>query len=139
MFKSASQAVTKWTQNTAIAGESYKKGASETSKDQSAAAIAAKPIYISQLQASFAKDSYAKGLQKSGKGGWIKGIVEKGAANFATGVSSAGAQNKYVTESSKFDQARKAADALPRGVKGSATNLNRVTAVVNALRAVKTQ
>lgn len=137
MFKPASTAVIKWATNAGISGEAYKKGSQETTKDQSAAAIAAKPIYISTLQASFTKDSYAKGLQKSGKAGWIKGVVEKGAANFQTGVTSPGAQTKYASESGRYDSARKASDAMPRGSKGSAQNLAKVTAVVNALRAVK--
>lgn len=138
MFKPAIKAAERWQKNTGAASEDYASGSRETTKDQSAAAIAAKPLYVAGLQASFVIDSFSKGLRKSGKEGWLKGIIEKGAANFTTGVSSPGSRDKYTSESARYDTARKAADALPRGTKGSAINLARVTAVVNALRAVKT-
>ena len=136
-MKSASQAVVKWQNRASGAGADYTEGAQTTDKDQAARAIAAKQIYQQALTESFGRDAYARGLAKSGKAGWIKGVIEKGAANFQTGVTSPGAQTKYASESGRYDSARKASDAMPRGSKGSAQNLAKVTAVVNALRAVK--
>lgn len=137
MAKTANTAVIKWQQRAAGASGDYSEGARTTDKDQAQRAIAAKTIYQQTLTESFGRDAYAKGLQKSGKAGWLEGVEQKGVSNYSTGVSAEIARSKYVTNSSRYDSARKAADGIARGPRGSAANLNRVTAVVNALRAVK--
>jgi hypothetical protein len=136
-MKSASQSVAKWATRTSAASGDYAAGVAETDKDQSARAIAAAPIYKQALTESFGRDSYVKGLRKSGNAGWKAGVAQKGAQNFSTGVGTQGAQSKYVENSGKYDAARSAAEKLPRGPRGSAGNLARVAAVANALRAVK--
>ena len=136
-MKSANEAVSKWQARAGGASGDYADGAKSTDKDQAQRAIAAKAVYQQALTESFGRDAYAKGLSRSGKGGWLAGVEQKGMQNFSTGVSSDIARNKYVQNSSRYDSARKAADSLPRGARGSAQNLNRVAAVANALRAVK--
>ncbi len=135
MAKSASQSGQKFVDRASAASGDYVSGAESTSKDQAAAAIAAAPIYQQAVTAAISKGSYAKGLQKSGKQGWLAGVKAKGGERFAGGV--AASMQKYVTNSAPFDAARNAASALPRGLKGSETNLARVKAVVVAQRAVK--
>jgi len=136
-MKTASTAASKWQNKAGMASSDYLEGAQSTDKDQAARAIAAKSNYVAGIQDSISRDSYAKGLQKSGKQGWLSGVQEKGAQNYSTGISADSSRQKYVENSGKYDNARKAADALPRGPRGSAQNLNRVTAVANALRAAK--
>lgn len=136
-MKSANEAVSKWQTRAGAASTDYSEGARATDKDQAARAIAAKGVYQQGLQESFARNAYEKGLARSGKQGWLAGVEQKGAQNFSTGVSADIARNKYVQNSSKYDSARKAAESLPRGARGSANNLQRVAAVANALRAVK--
>ena|SRR3990167_3545135 len=136
-MKSANQAVVKWQNRAAGASQDYSEGARTTDKDQAQRAIAAKTIYQQALTESFGRDAYAKGLSRSGKQGWLAGVEQKGAQNFATGVSSDLARSRYVTMSSKFDGARRAAESLPTGPKASQANINRVLAVISALRAVK--
>jgi len=135
-MKSASQAAQKFVERAAVAGQDYVSGAEQTTKDQAALAIAGKANYAAGVQAAISKDSYAKGLQKSGKSGWLAGVKAKGAERFSSGVASSA--SKYATNSAKYDSARNAAASLPRGPKGSAQNLARVAGVVNALRAAKT-
>lgn len=135
-MKSAQSVAEKFVTRAGAATQDYVNGAQQTSKDQAASAIAAKEIYKQALTASFARGSYEKGLSKSGKAGWAHGVATKGAERFGSGV--AASSGKYATESGKFDSARNAASSLPRGLKGSATNLARVSAVVNALRTAKT-
>lgn len=134
-MKSAQQVAEKFVTRAGAASGDYVAGSEQTSKDQSAAAIAAKAVYQQALTASFSRGSFEKGLVKSGKSGWLNGVRTKGQDRFGTGV--AASASKYASESAKFDGARGAANNLPRGVKGSPTNLARVTAVVNALRAAK--
>ncbi len=135
MAKTAQSVMQKFIERAGAASADYVKGSRETTKDQSQRAIAAIPQMKLAINEAIDKGRVAKGLTKSGKQGWLKGIVEKGEARFGPGVAVSGA--KYVTESSRYDSARMASDAMPRGAKGSSTNLAKVTAVVNALRAVK--
>jgi len=136
-MKTASQSVGKWAIRTSSAAQDYVSGAEETSKDQAVLAIAAEPIYQQALTESFSRKAFSKGLQKSGKQGWLKGVQEKGGQNFSTGVSTESAQQKYATNSGRYDQARQSADKLPRGPRGSQQNIARVTAVAMAQRNVK--
>ncbi len=136
-MKSANEAVLKWANRAAAAGNDYAQGAQTTDKDQAQRAIAAKANYQQALTESFSRDAFSKGLQRSGKAGWLAGVQEKGVNNYSTGVSADSSRSKYVTNSSRYDAARKAADTLPRGPRGSAANLQRVSAVMNSLRAVK--
>lgn len=136
MAKSASQSAEKYASRSSAAAGDFVSGAQSTTKDQAAAAIAAAAIYGQATQASIADGRYQKGLQKSGKAGWLKGITDKGGNRYAEGVSQAAGD--YATESARFDSARGAAASLPRGIKGSPQNLQRVAAVVAAQIKVKT-
>lgn len=135
MSKSAQAVGSKFVERASAASGDYVKGAQETTKDQSALAIAAVPRMKLALNKAIDSGRVAKGLQKSGKGGWLQGVATKGQERFGSGV--ANSMNKYVTNSAPYDTARNAAASLPRGEKGSATNISRVTAVVNALRTQK--
>ena len=134
-MKTAQQSAEKFVSRASGASADYVKGSQETTKDQSARAIGAKEIYKSALTASFARDSYSKGLTRSGKTGWLEGVVKKGGERYGNGV--AVSASKYAQNSGKFDAARGAAENMPRGLKGSETNLARVKTVVMALRAAK--
>ena len=134
-MKSAQSVTQKFIERAGAASEDYKKGAQETTKDQSARAIAAIPQMKAAINLAIDRGAVAKGLQKSGKAGWLLGIVEKGANRYGPGVAVSGP--KYATNSGKYDSARAASDSMPRGAKGSSTNLAKVTTVVNALRALK--
>lgn len=134
-MKNAQSSSQKFVERASGASGDYVKGASETTKDQAASAIAAAEIHKQATIAALNDGRYAKGLQKSGKAGWLNGVTTKGVNRFSEGVSqSAG---KYATESAKYDGARNAAASLPRGLKGSETNIARVKAVVGALRSAK--
>lgn len=134
-MKTAQQSSEKYASRAAGASNDYIEGAQKTSKDQSSAAIAAAAIYATQVQAAITDGRYAKGLQKSGKAKWLKGITDKGGNRYSEGVS--GAAPAYASESARFDGARGAASSLPRGVKGSPQNLQRVAAVVAAQIKIK--
>jgi hypothetical protein len=134
-MKTASQSAEKYASRAAAAAGDYVAGAASTTKDQAAAAIAAAAIYGQATQQAITDGRYAKGLQKSGKSKWLNGITTKGGGRFAEGVGAAGPS--YATESARFDTARGAAASMPRGIKGSPANLQRVAAVVAAQIRVK--
>lgn len=134
-MKSAQQSAQKFVDRAGAASGDYVSGAQATSKDQAAAAIAGKANWAAGIQAAITGGRYEKGLSASGKSGWLKGITEKGANRFAEGVASGAA--KYAQNSGKYDGARGAANALPRGPKGSEQNYARSKAVAQALRSAK--
>jgi len=131
MAKTASQVSQKYADRAGAASGDYVQGAQSTNKDQAAAAIASAAIYAQATQAAITDGRYAKGLQKSGKSGWLNGITSKGGNRYGEGVSAAAP--KYAEQSGKFDTARNSAASLPRGIKGSPQNITRVTTVVKAL------
>ena len=134
-MKSASASASKYVERAGAASGDYVSGAQGTSKDQAAAAIAGVANWKAGLTAAMTAGRYEKGLQISGKSGWLKGVTEKGANRFAEGVASG--SSKYATNSGKYDSARTAADSLPRGPKGSEQNFARAKAVGQALRNAK--
>lgn len=135
-MKSASQVSDKYATRAAAASGDYVEGARTTTKDQAAAAIASAAIYAQATQAAITDGRYQRGLQKSGKQGWLDGVTSVGGNRFGEGVARAAPM--YATESARFDSARGAAASLPRGIKGSPQNLQRVAAVVAAQIKVKT-
>jgi hypothetical protein len=134
-MKTASASASKFVERAGAASSDYVSGAQSTTKDQAASAIAGKANWAAGVQAAITGGRYEKGLQQSGKAGWLKGITEKGANRFAEGVASGAA--KYATNSGKYDTARGAAESMPRGPKGSEANFARAKAVGTALRNAK--
>lgn len=134
-MRSAQESAEKYVNRAGSASQDYVEGATNTNKDQAAAAIAAEPLYQQALTESFARKSFSKGLQKSGKSKWAEGVRVKGSARYAGGV--AAAAGDYATNSGKYDSARNAASSLPRGPKGSEQNFNRAKTVGLALRKLK--
>ena len=134
-MKTASQSASKFVERAGAASGDYVSGAQSSNKDQAAAAIAGVANWKAGLTAAMTAGRYEKGLQSSGKAGWLKGVTEKGANRFAEGVASGA--SKYATNSGKYDSARGAADSLPRGPKGSEANFARAKAVGQALRNAK--
>ena len=135
MAKSAAESAQKFVERAGAASGDYVQGAQSTTKDQAAAAIAGKANWQAGIQAAITAGRYEKGLQASGKQGWLKGVTDKGANRFAEGVASGA--SKYATNSGKYDNARSAAVSLPRGPKGSEQNFARSKAVGQALRKQK--
>ena len=134
-MKTAADSAKKFVERAGSAAGLYFEGARDTSKDQSALAVAAIPRMKTELLKAIDTGRVAKGLQASGKQGWFKGVEEKGKDRYEPGIRFSGA--KYATNSGKFDSARGAAANMPTGDKGSATNLAKVSAVVAALPKVK--
>lgn len=134
-MKSAQSVSQKFVERAGAASGDYLKGAKDTTKDPIALAVAAIPRLKIALLKAIDSGRMARNMQAAGKSGWLAGIIKKGEERFGSGVAASAA--KYATNSGKFDSARGAADSMPTGDKGSATNLAKVGAVVNALRAAK--
>ena len=136
-MKTASQSVQKWQNRAGAAVSDYEAGATSTTKDQAALAASAKVSWFQGITQANSKDLFAKGLQRSGKQGWLDGIREKGVNNFSTGVSAPKSANKYVENSGRFDSARAAVAGTQKGPRGSEGNYARSATVAKALRLAK--
>ena len=134
-MKTAQQVAEKYASRASAASTDYVSGVETTTKDQAARAIASAEIHKQATMAALNEGRYAKGLQKAGNQAWKDGVRKKGGGRYSEGVATA--SGKYAANSAAYDGARGAAASLPRGLKGSETNLARVKAVVGALRAVK--
>ena len=136
-MRTAQESAAKYSTRAANASGDYKAGVLSTSKDQNARAIASAEIHKQATIEALNRGAYAAGLKKSSTQAYKDGVTKKGESRFAEGVRLSA--DKYATGSAPFDAARNAAANIPRGLKGSQTNLARVTAVVNALRTQKTK
>jgi hypothetical protein len=134
-MKTASESVKKFVERAGAASGDYGEGAQNTSKDQSALAVAAQANLLAAITASITSGRWAKNLQGAGKGKWLKGILEKGVNRFAEGVSAGAAD--YAANSGRYDSARNSASSMPRGPKGSEQNYARAKTVGQNLRKQK--
>lgn len=137
-MKTASEVSKKWGDRASGASNDYVQGAESTNKDQATLAKAAIPFMKIAINKAIDSGRVGKGLDRSGKAGWLAGVKEKGGSRYSEGVNTPTAQSKYASESGKYDSARNSASNMPRGEKGSAINLAKVTKVVTEMRKVKT-
>lgn len=77
----------RWATNGAAASQRWLDGANATTVDPTALAVAAGPKYLANVQAAYQQNRWQRGLQRSGKSGWLNGINGKGAGNFSNGIS----------------------------------------------------
>lgn len=83
----ASTVAASWAQNGAASSSKWLANANATTVDPTALAIAAGPKYLQNVQAAYQQGRYQRGLQRSGKAGWLAGINGKGAGNFSNGIT----------------------------------------------------
>lgn len=125
----------KWVRRAQGATEDYTQGAAATTKSQSGAAVAARPLWVQQMAAPATSDRWARGLQRSGDDGWRRGVAEKGAPRYGQGVASG--ESKYGARIGKILSAIGAIEIPMRGVAGSDTNFTRSSNIGRALNKLK--
>jgi hypothetical protein len=125
----------KWTRRAAVAGPDYQKGVENPRASWSTAAAAADANYRAGVTAAATAGRYAGGVRRAGDERWRANALAKGPNRFAEGVQLAvGEWQKGFAPS---QQAISALTLPARGPAGSPANLQRVTVVSQALRAVK--
>jgi hypothetical protein len=113
----------------------YEAGVRNPSNPWAAAATAAQPAYEQGVQQAIARKAFGKGVAQAGDARWQKGAVEKGPGRFTQGVSLA--QPDYERAMGPILDAIARVDLPPRGPRGSAANLQRMTPIPAALAALK--
>jgi hypothetical protein len=125
----------KWVRRAQGATQDYTDGAASTTKSQSAAAVAARPLWTQAMNAPATADRWAKGLARSGDEGWRAGVREKGGPRYGQGVATGEA--KYGARIGKILSAIGAIEIPARGLAGSDTNFTRSSNIGRALNKLK--
>lgn len=134
--KSADAVAKKWAARAGAAGGDYTTGVQTTTKDWAADTAAQAGAWAQGVQAAAANGSFAKGVNAAGTQKWRTMASTKGAQRYTGGVTAA--LPAYQTGIGPVLQALQGVNLPPRGPKGDANNINRVTAVTQALRKLKT-
>lgn len=125
----------KWQTVTSAAGTQYEQGVKNPKQSWEANTVASNESYKAGIQAAIAKDTFVKGVKKSGQNKWQTGAVTKGTARFGPGVTVA--QSDYEKGFSPYRDAIEKAVLSPRFARRDPRNLKRVSDMVTALIAEK--
>jgi hypothetical protein len=127
----------KWSTRAQGAVNDYAAGAASPKQSQSAAAIAAAPLWQQAVASPAAAAAFTSGLNKSGDQGWLNGVNTKGKARYGGGITAG--LNKFQTNITPFLQAIAGVNLPAKGLRGSAQNIQRVAAIAEALHTLKLQ
>lgn len=125
----------KWSRRASGAADDYKQGVETTSASWQGAATAANASWKAGVNAAAGRDAFAKGVSRAGDGKWKKNTTEKGPMRFSQGVGIA--EPDYNSQVAPYLQLIGATDLPARGPNGSPGNIQRVSAITTALRALK--
>lgn len=132
--KSLDSIAAKWSRNASSAGQAYKDGISAAT-GWAANTAAAANNWSAGVTAAASDGRFAKGVNAAGDDTWKTGAVNKGVTRYGPGVQQA--QPKFSAGFAKFQTVLSNTTLPARFPKGSPQNMDRVAAVVNALRNAK--
>jgi len=132
--KPLSNASDKWVRRSSVASPDYAAGVTNPRRDWAEASSAADQNYRQGVTAAAQAGRYKAGVLKSGSDKWKKGAIEKGTNRFAEGVSLA--RDEWEKGFAPYHAAIESLQLPARGPKGSPQNMQRVTAVTQAMRAL---
>lgn len=124
----------KWSTRAQSAGQAYKDGVS-ASTDWAAATAASANNWQAGVQQAAADGRFATGVNAAGNAAWQSGAINKGAGRYGPGVGLA--KDKFSSGFNKYAQVLTSLTLPPRFPKGDPQNVQRVQAVVTALRNAK--
>jgi hypothetical protein len=129
--KDMSKIQEKFVRRTSQAGADYDAGVSAPRRDWATATKAAEANYEQGVQAAIGKKRFGAGVTKAGTAKFQRGAKEKGVARYPAGVA-AGAGD-YATGFEPYRAALASTTLPPRKARRDPSNLQRVSAVVNAM------
>jgi hypothetical protein len=125
----------KWQRRAAVAGEDYRRGVESPRTGWEQASTAAAGSYQQGVTAAATQGRFAAGVRRAGNAKWAKNSAAKGPTRFAEGVQLA--VGEWQAGFGPYQTAISSLTLPPRGPAGSPANLQRVTVIANALRAVR--
>ena len=123
--------VEKWVRRAGQAGPDYEAGVTTTPKDWAANALAGEANYRDAVTRAAAEGRFGRGVQRVGTPKWRQAAITKGVPRFGPGV--AAASEDFARGFAPIREAIAAVQLPPRRPRRDPANLQRVTAVVNAI------
>lgn len=133
--KSLDSITSKWQARAAAAGSAYSDGV-KNATGWAANTSAAAANWAAGVTAASTNGSFAKGVTAAGDSAWQAGAINKGVSRYGPGVQVAGPA--FTAGFSKYQSVLSSLQLPQRFPKGSPQNMDRVNAVVTALRKAKT-
>lgn len=135
LIRSVSKIAEKWATVTPGRSAQYRAGVETPLRDWATEASAAESSYDAGVQAAMGRKAFGKGVRKAGSEKWKRKAVDVGATRWGPGVSVA--KPDYEAGFSPYADTISSVKLPPRGAKGDPRNLERVSAIANALHAKK--
>jgi len=134
-IKPLDQSSDKWVRRAGAAGPDYLLGIQNPKKPWASAANEAEPNYKAGVIAAANRGAYGAGIKSAGDEKWRNMALKKGPGRFAEGVAIG--KDDWGKGFSPYQSAIAALTLPPRGPKGAVQNIQRVSAIATALRALK--
>lgn len=125
----------KWSSRAQAAGPDYAAGVKNTQKDWAALTSAAAPNWAAGVSQAVADGRFGKNVQAAGSDKWRSAASGKGAQRYPTGVAAGGPA--YNAGFAPFLAVIQNVNLPPRSPRGSPSNVQRVSAIADALHAKK--
>lgn len=134
-IKPIAQSSDKWVRRAGVAAPDYEQGVSNPRASWEQSAIAAGANYRAGVTAAANAGRFEAGVRSAGEDRWRANSLAKGPTRYAEGVQIG--KGSWEEGFRPYQEAINALRLPPRGPKGSPNNLQRVTAVAQALRQVR--
>jgi hypothetical protein len=125
----------KWSTRAQAAGPDYTAGVKTTTKDWAGLTTAAAPNWSQGVSEAVSSGRFAKGVTAAGTDKWRNAASGKGAQRYPTGVAAGGPA--YNAGFNPFLTTIQNVNLPPRSPRGSPNNIQRVSAIADALHAKK--
>ncbi|MEM4430210.1 MAG: hypothetical protein QXM08_03540 [Thermofilaceae archaeon] len=128
--------VEKWRSRASAASGDYAAGVEAPKYDWQKNTLAASDAWKSGITEAAAKNMFAKGVAATPTDFWKSRAITLGTARFADGVSKS--VDVYKAKWAPYYDVLTKIELPPRGARGDPKNIERVRAIITALRAKKT-
>lgn len=127
----------KWARVSSASGPSYEEGVVNPVRDYAAGALVANEAWKAGTQAAISGNRFEAGVKRTGTAKWQKNAIAKGPARFSQGVAIAAPD--YEAGFAPYREAIAGVQLPARGARRSPQNMQRVTAMVQAISTKKEQ
>jgi hypothetical protein len=134
--KSIADVSAKWAKRAGAATPEYEAGLGNPKADWAAATQAANAAYQSGVQEAIGRGAFPKGVREAGSEKWSRKALAVGKVRYGPGVTAG--LSDYTAGEGPYLDALGRISYPAKGNKGAAQNIERVRAVMDAMRAQKT-
>lgn len=135
--KDLSRIADKWARVAAVSQEEYREGIANPRKNWQEETLKAEGNYDRGVQVAIQQKRFGKGVSRAGNAKWQQNSLEKGVPRWAQGISVS--KQAYMDGFAPYRAVLERLQLPPRGPKGDPKNIQRVSAVTEALHNEKLQ